>query len=127
MDIFWQAIVLLIKLVDDQWGHIIASLISYLVPVEMVDARKLINQVLSRPIQHDGLGHLGHDRYITQTDNPVPLAIAEDSFCYHPTWIGKVDQPGIWTEAFHVLHHIQYDRNGPKGLEHAPSPIGFLA
>ena len=127
MDIFWQTIVLLIELVNDQWGHIIASLISYLVPVEMVDTRKLINQIFNRSVQHDGLCHLSHDRHIAQADNPIPLPIAEDSFRHHAAWIGKVDQPGIWTEAFHVLHHFQNDWNGPKGLEHATSSIGFLA
>lgn len=44
----------------------------------------------------------------------------------HPGRVGKVKQPGLRTEFFHLVGNFQRNRNGPAGVGKAAEAIGLL-
>ena len=71
------------------------------------------------------MGHI--DRTIAQADDPIVVAVFEYRFCHHGSWIGEVNQPGVWTNRLHFIRYFNDDRNGAQSFEHPARTVGFLA
>ena len=74
-------------------------------PMEMVQAGELVDQLFWLLADHLRLSQHCPYRNVAQTDYFVPLAVADNCLCHHTAWIGKVYQPCIGTQFLHVLNN----------------------
>ena len=96
-------------------------------PVEMVQARELMEQLLLRRVDKPWLPPKESQRHIAQSDAFLPAAVLDNGLRDHSRRVGKVDQPGIRTQLLHILDNAKDHRDGAERLEHASRPVGLLS
>ena len=97
------------------------------VPVEVVQTREPVDQLAGVPADGPRLVQHGPHRHVAQAHDFIPVAVPHHRLGDHSAGIGKVDQPGVGAELFHVLHNAQDHRDGAEGFEHAAGAVGLLA
>ena len=93
----------------------------------MVQACKFIYQLVQGLANGGRLLHHGAYGHVAQTDDLLPVAVAHHSLGHHAAGIGKVDQPGVGTQLFHIFHDVQNYRDGAERLEDSSGSVGLLS
>ncbi len=115
-----------VKGLDQVPGHFSARLIPDAMPVEVVQARKAVREILRGFANGFRFAHHRNDRDIAQTRHFVPVAVFHDGFRHHAAGVGEVHQPCIGTQFLHILHDVQDHRNRAQCLEDPAGSIGLL-
>ena len=113
--------------VDDLGGNLSTRCrIKHAVPMEVIDARKPIHQLVEGLVDERGLAEHGTNGHVAQANATLPATVADDRLGDHATWVGKVDEPSIGAKLLHLLDDVKDDGNGAQSLEHAAGTVGLL-